>query len=89
MSNSGDLVGWADAINPSGSWTRAAALVPLGVGSIQGVRSVTFPSTLATPPAPLPLELLVEWHVIPRWPNGQGRLATNEESAGSTPARGA
>jgi hypothetical protein len=26
---------------------------------------------------------------MPRWPNGQGRLATNEESAGSTPARGA
>ena len=44
----------------------------LGVGSIQGVSSVTFPSTPATPPAPLPLELLVEWHVIPRWPNGNG-----------------
>ena len=31
----------------------------LGVGGIQGVRSVTFPGTLAAPPAPLPLELLV------------------------------
>ena len=26
---------------------------------------------------------------MPRWPNGQGRLATNQEGAGSTPARGA
>ena len=50
---------------------------------------MTFPSTLATPPAPLPLELRAERPVMPRWPNGQGHLATNQESAGSTPARGA
>jgi hypothetical protein len=31
-----------------------------GVGCVPGVRSVTFPSTLATPPAPLPSELLVQ-----------------------------
>jgi hypothetical protein len=41
-------------------------------GVVQGVRPVTFPGTLAAPPAPLPLELLVCGLSCPGGPTDKG-----------------
>jgi hypothetical protein len=67
---------------------RGSGAGALGDGGVQGVRSVTFPGTRASRLAPLPWNYS---HGASHAPVAQrtGRLATNQEGAGSTPARGA